>query len=270
MERKPLRETAYGQLLKIKIKGDVFVSIRFFKKSMIATLMGVFLLLSSLSSISFADSQKSITVPTYIEYLKNFSVEDALLSGVTDPQLAKESSENASRELDKFLALTSEDQQTFIDIINNPTILSNIYSGNLDKLGSYEKYVTYSTSVTTESTEVPLNSRALTKEVEHEGVLGLFGLDLAKYRVTGIYSYNSSGAIEDLSTKGKVVQNYNPTVDTNLTWYNGYVNNGIYHGDVTFDYKIGIQGVGGLQMGNVNLGVTGDQNGKRAGYFYTD
>ncbi|MFB5763670.1 hypothetical protein [Paenibacillus medicaginis] len=248
------------------------MSVKFFKKSVFAVFIAAMLLVS-ISSAAFAsgvDNQKSVTVASYIQYLENFSVEDAQLSGVADLELAQEASENAQSQLDKFLSLTSEEQQTFIEIINNPAILENIYSQNVDDLGDYAKYVTYDSTTTEEVLPQQRAAAVSVMTITHEGVMKLFGLDLVKYRVTGKYSYDSSGVIEDLSTGGAVVQNYNPTVDTNLTWYDGYVSNNKYYGDVIFSYKIGVQGVGGVQLGNVYLGVVGDKNGKTGGYFYTE
>ncbi|MFS0599225.1 hypothetical protein AB1L16_21195 [Peribacillus frigoritolerans] len=63
------------------------------------------------------------------------------------------------------------------------------------------------------------------KTISHTGTLGVLGVPITKYKITGKYNYTSSGATSALSTKGEVVYHYNPTIATDLTYYGGYINN---------------------------------------------
>jgi hypothetical protein len=78
------------------------------------------------------------------------------------------------------------------------------------------------------SDETPLISTFAStkiKTISHTGTLGVLGVPITKYKITGKYNYTSSGATSALSTKGEVVYHYNPTIATDLTYYGGYINN---------------------------------------------
>jgi hypothetical protein len=116
---------------------------------------------------------------------------------------------------------------------------------------------------------IPIQPLANIMTITHSGTLGIFGIKITEYKITGKYEYNSSGATSHLSTRGVVVRNFNPTVVTDCTYYSGYISGGTYYGETAFSYKVGIAGYG-VQIGNVYLEVAGNQKGKIYGRFYRD
>lgn len=72
------------------------------------------------SAVAVEESPTS-SVKAYIDYLEKYSVQDAINSGVTDPTLAAEAQDNSNAILEQFLALPEEQQQLFVDTLNNQT-----------------------------------------------------------------------------------------------------------------------------------------------------
>lgn len=238
-------------------------------------LLFAFVLVSSFGSTALAQSKNNMTnftVEDYVNYLDNYSIEDAYASGVTDPDLAIEAQQNAKNILQQFLELSIEEQHIFINIISSPELLESIYSGNVDNLGIYSEYVSIGSRDST-AINYPSSINALadsSRQIQHEFTMTLLDIDWTKYRITGRYSYNSNGATEALSVDAVVVQNYNPFVVTGLDNVDHYVANGWYYADSTFHYQIGLLDWGVIQLGNAYVGVVGDKNGKFSGYGYTD
>ncbi|MGG0738893.1 hypothetical protein [Niallia taxi] len=204
---------------------------------------------------------------SYLNYLSSYSLTQALKSGVTTRALSVEASTNGSEEIIKdFTNLSKQQQETLLSVLRDPKLQKAIYEGDFEKLPSVIREQFYWSE---EVTETPnKNSKAASKTVTHTGKLSALGISLTSYKITGQYEYNSSGATKALSTKPVVVSNYNPAVDTGLQWYNHYIKSKEYVGESTFYYRIGVQGVGGFQIGNINLDVAGKQNGKTWGSFY--
>ncbi|MGK1272173.1 hypothetical protein ACRE8H_26760, partial [Klebsiella pneumoniae] len=107
------------------------------------------------------------------------------------------------------------------------------------------------------------------RTISHTSTLRLLGIDWTKYKVTGVYNYNSKGATSTKSTKGIVVRNLNPMVQTSNTSNQGLVSKGIYTGTSTFNYKIGpLKGLS-VQIGTYNIQVKGNHKGKTSGKGWT-
>lgn len=80
-------------------------------------------------------------------------------------------------------------------------LIKDIYEGEFDKLGDLKEHVTWTEDSTViEEPASRIGTLAVTsREISHDGVLGLFGLDLVKYRVLGKYEYNAYQATNALS-----------------------------------------------------------------------
>jgi hypothetical protein len=183
----------------------------------------------------------------YSEYLKNYSVEDALKAGV-DPEYAETASEDALEQLNEFQLLDYNQQMEFLDSMKQP-------------FESSEEIITEEPSVQQYQARAASNSRT----VSHTSTLSSFGINWTTYRVTGTYTYNSTGALKAGTTSGIVVRNLNPLVKTSRTSSYGSISNKKYSGVATFSYKIGpLKGLS-VQIGTYNLKVTGGKNGLISG-----
>ena len=183
----------------------------------------------------------------YSEYLKNYSVEDALKAGV-DPEYAETASEGALEQLNEFQLLDYDQQIDFLDSMKQP-------------FESSEEIITEEPSVQQYQTRAASNSRT----VSYTSTLSSLGINWTTYRVTGTYTYNSTGALKAVSTTGIVVKNLNPLVKTSKTSSYGSVSNKKYSGVATFSYKIGpVKGLS-VQIGTYNLKVNGGKNGLISG-----
>lgn len=202
----------------------------------------------------------------YIEYLNNYSLDDAYDSGVTDINLAKQAVLQAKVTKDQFEKLPKEKQKKYLEIISNPQKLAHIFRGEIEKLGEDAKYVSFEKSKTETST--PISTFASSRTITQEGTLSAFGISWTKYRIEGKYEYNSGGATRALRTYAVVAYHYNPAITTDKTSETGYVSNGHYYGDAVFNFKLGV-GIGIIQVGNVYIGIEGNEIGKYYGYFYS-
>lgn len=266
-------------------------------KSRFAILLSLILLLLSFSLSSGTARADTTSSPldspqSYISFLQNYSISDANNAGVTDPYAAQKAVDDAQITLNKFKSLSTDEQQKYLSILNNPDEVSAIYNGDTEALGDDSQYVEWTENDEWESDDigdddgysVPMTqtsakmttmsamattSSTSTRTITHTGTLGILGVPITQYQITGKYAYNSTGVTSALSTYGVVAHNYNPTVVTDLTYYNGYVNNYKYYGNTIFSYKIGIGPLGIAQIGNVYLNVVGDKYGKVSGSFYT-
>lgn len=202
---------------------------------------------------------------SYIDYLNQFKKQTQTRTFSTNTTDTDD--ENVEKIIDQFSQLSSEKQELFLDILSNTELMALVYAGESDELGEYAEYIQW-----TESDETPLISTfasTKTKTISHTGTLGVLGVPITKYKITGKYNYTSSGATSALSTKGEVVYHYNPTIATDLTYYGGYINNKKYYGEVTFYYKVGVGSLGIVQIGNVYLKVSGNHLGKLSGSIKT-
>lgn len=234
---------------------------------------------SIFSTKALADEQ--YTPKDYINYLKNYSIEDALDSGVTDELLAAEAVEGAKNTLEQFKKLSKKEQQDFISLLTNPNTVEAIYSGNLDELDSENKKkikwikTTTTELIPAENESVNYQNMALattsstSRIIKGTGTMWVLGIRVTEYVIEGKYYYNSYGVTSEGYTKAYVGHNYNPTVVTDKTWENGEVSGGKYYGDAIFYYKMGIGPLGIIQLGNVFIGIVGNKYGKEDGYFYT-
>ena len=187
------------------------------------------------------------TPENYSEYLKNYSVEDALKAGV-DPEYTENASEDALEQLNEFQLLDYNQQIEFLDSMKQP-------------FESSEEIITEVPSVQQYQVRAASNSRT----VSYTSTLSSLGINWTTYKVTGTYTYNSTGALKAGSTNGIVVKNLNPLVITAKTSSYGSVANKKYSGVATFSYKIGpIKGLS-VQIGTYNLKVTGGKSGLISG-----
>ncbi|MEC0272264.1 hypothetical protein [Peribacillus frigoritolerans] len=204
---------------------------------------------------------------SYIDYLNQFKKQTQTQTRTFSTNTTDTDDENVDEIIDQFSQLSSEKQELFLDILSNTELMALVYAGESDELGEYAEYIQW-----TESDEPPLISTfasTKTKTISHTGTLGVLGVPITKYKITGKYNYTSSGATSALSTKGEVVYHYNPTIATDLTYYGGYINNKKYYGEVTFYYKVGVGSLGIVQIGNVYLKVSGNHLGKLSGSIKT-
>lgn len=183
----------------------------------------------------------------YSEYLKNYSVEDALKAGV-DPEYAETASEGALEQLNEFQLLDYDQQIDFLDSMKQP-------------FESSEEIITEEPLVQQYQTRAASNSRT----VSYSSTLSSIGINWTTYKVTGTYTYNSTGALKAGSTNGIVVKNLNPLVKTSKTSSYGSVSNKKYSGVATFSYRLGpVKGLS-VQIGTYNLKVNGGKNGLISG-----
>lgn len=207
---------------------------------------------------------------SYIKYLENYSIQNAYNVGVSK-ESAKSSVDHAKVLLEQFKSLSKKEQEQFISIFSDIDLVKAIYSGDYEKLPEDVRdkvYWTEEEEIIENPVKNPIGVTASSHTIQHTGKLSALGLTLVGYKIVGKYEYNSKGATKALSTKADVEFNYNPSVETGLQYYNGYISNGYYYGESSFYYKIGIQGVGGVQIGNCYLDIKGDERGKISGSFY--
>ncbi|PLR77004.1 hypothetical protein CU633_12330 [Bacillus sp. V3-13] len=250
-----------------------------FKKNKISWLVVFSILVLFLSSVfplstaasSHHDPSPLSSPKSYINYLKNYSIEDAYESGITDNTIAKEAVANASNVLKDYKKLSKKNQEKFLHILSDPTTVQAMYSGNLEQLDEATKQdVAWTKVQTDEASEDGLISvAALSRTVSGTGTLWVLGVRVTEYKIVGTYEYNSYGVTRAVRTQAYVTRNWNPTVVTDLTNKDHDVRNGKYYGDAVFYYKMGLGSVGIIQLGNVFIGIVGNKNGKESGYFYT-
>lgn len=196
-----------------------------------------------------AEAQEILDDPeSYINYLENYSEEDAIKSGV-DESYTDEAVKDAEKQLKKFEKMTTDEQNEMLDLMKDPEIIEES-----NRIVSEE-----------DPTEEISLLAANQKTVSHQETLRVLGIDWTEYKITGVYNYNNSGATSSAGTQGIVVKNLNPMVKTSNTSNLGKASNGTYTGTSTFEYKLGpLKGVS-LQVGTYNMEVEGNQNGKIGG-----
>ncbi|NBI28498.1 hypothetical protein [Chengkuizengella marina] len=213
-------------------------------KKIIITLIAVLLL--SVPVVNAEQVESVYTVESYIHYLEN---------------------EGAIETLNQFKNLKAEDQEKFLEYINNPAMMFDTSDSNIEIV---EKTITK--DIKSEKSAFALASG--TRTIEHVKELDILGLNVLKYKVEGTYDYNSSGATKAVSATGVVLRNLNPMVQTELTSVNGAgrgvvnIGNGIYTAKVSFDYEIGPLNGLDVQIGTYYMTVTGDEDGKISGSFW--
>lgn len=185
------------------------------------------------------------TPENYSEYLRNYTTEDALSLGVS-PEYVASAVKDALVQLKEFQALDYNQQVEFLNSMKNPF------------LSSEEKVI-----------EDPLPPFSIlasnSRTVSYTSTLSSFGINWTTYKVSGTYTYNSTGTLKAGSTSGIVVRNLNPMVQASKTSSYGSVSNKKYTGIATFDYKIGpFKGLS-VQLGTYNLRVIGRKDGRISG-----
>ncbi|MED0736357.1 hypothetical protein [Aneurinibacillus thermoaerophilus] len=183
---------------------------------------------------------------SYAKYLENYDKDEALRLGV-DPKFADEAVQDAKEVLNQFKNLSIEEQEKFVEAMQNPTMIQNSFAN---------------AEVKEESSKNP-SLLANEKFVEHDFTMTTAGIDWTIYHVEGRYEYNSNGATKSLGGQSYVKRNLNPMVKTTKQSQDFYVSGGVFKGIGIYDYKIGpIKDVIDVQIGNAYVQVIGDQYGK--------
>lgn len=188
---------------------------------------------------------------SYINYLENYSKEDAIKSGVDESYL-DEAVKDAKEEASKFNSLSEDKQEKILQNMRNP-----------EAIEKFELVI----SEDQEDNELGMIGLfANQRTVTHNATLSAFGIKMVEYKATGVYNYNSSGATSAVSQKGIVVKNLNPLVQTSNTSNPKSVRNGTFVGRSTFSYKIGPLKGFSVQTGTYYIEVHGNQRGKVTGF----
>ncbi|WP_394138473.1 hypothetical protein [Cytobacillus oceanisediminis] len=248
------------------------------KISWLAVFSILVLLLSSVLPLSAAaapqDPQTSpLSSPkAYMKYLKDYSIEDAYESGITDETAAAEAVGDAEATLEEFKKLSKKEKEKYLAILNDPEILEAAFTGEMDKLDKETREDIKWTEEKTEETSSEdglVSISALSRTISGTGTMWVLGVRVTEYKIVGTYEYNSYGVTRVVKTQAYVSRNWNPTVVTDLSNKDDDVRNGKYYGDAIFYYKIGVGPLGIVQLGNVFIGIVGSKYGKYSGYFYT-
>ncbi|MDQ0186300.1 hypothetical protein ACFOST_18485 [Cytobacillus kochii] len=211
---------------------------------------------------------EGITEQEYISFLKNYSIEDANKGGITEEDVVVDAVSDAKNVLAQFNSLTADEKSIFLEVLGNIDIQKAIISGNIEGLDSKIKNSIEITE-SIDDLEDTIGVNASSRTVQGTGTLWVLGIKITQYVIKGTYEYNSSRVTKILRTQAYVSRNFNPTVVTDLSNKDHYINNNRYYGDAVFSFKIGGLGIGVIQLGNAYLGVQGSNKGKYSGYFYT-
>ncbi|MCY9324215.1 hypothetical protein [Bacillus haynesii] len=201
----------------------------------------------SAAEVHADDTAFKYTIEDYINYLANYSEEDAINGGVS-PEYVSSAVFDAQNVLNQFKAMPKEDQQKFVD--------------NLTKFDT--NALTVNTEVNEE--EDMIAKPQANKSVSYTDSVEFFGAPVTTYRVSVNYSVTKGKVKKINSSSAYVVRNWNPVVRTELNpggknaWVKGD-NKAAVTG--SFFYRIGPLKDFAVQLGNVHLKAVGDKNGKR-------
>lgn len=208
-----------------------------------------------------------LTEKEYEEYLMNYNINDAFNQGIEDYDTAKQSVIESESNLETYQALSSEEKAKLISLFNNYDKMDAIYNNDLDVLGEDSSLVSWEKDENTFEDLQPFATSG-SRTISHVDTLKLAGVKITKYKISGKYGYNSSGVNNHYETYGNVEYNFNPTVDTDLTYYNGYIKSGKYYGKVIFSYKIGLFDYGVARIGTMYMELCGSKSGIEWGMMY--
>lgn len=203
--------------------------------------------LFSFSVPAFAASHTSgtptLTVEEYITFLQEESPED----------------------LDKFLALSSVEQQEFIDLLLDPATYTISDNPKISRSYNYVSQEANSNSQMALARATTWNAWG-TQEVE------IFGIAILKYRIEVSYNVSNNKITSINNNDAYVVRNLNPLVQTNTSSSNAWINStrSLVYATGTFYYKLGPINNMSVQIGNVHDQLTGNASGDTSISYWRD
>lgn len=195
------------------------------KKRLFAIGFAIVMMMTMIVPVNaFADEMESdiLTVDKYEEYLKSESYED----------------------FKKFVSLTENEKQQFVDILQKPETYSNE--------NSLETVVTKSNDqISFDSPMMTASASTVNRNTWGTNTFSIFGIDVLKFKVEAGYKV-SNGKIRKINYyDAYVVKNLNPMVQTSTQGKHAYISNNKVYTKGNFYYKLGpLKGLS-VQIGNI-------------------
>ncbi|MNC07686.1 hypothetical protein D3C75_552420 [compost metagenome] len=243
---------------------------RGFKRSgfLVLSILLLTFVLSPVSAFAQETEYNEVTVNSYIAYLASYDAETAVEQGV-DEAYAEQSVTDAKINLEKFKQLSEQEQEKFVYVINNPTIIENVLSGETNTEIPELTFNEESKVVPSQESGIGLRANYYTREIEHYQSVDLYGVDIIAYQIFGTYKYDLESVLEASSVRAIVVKNLNPLCTTYVTSTDKYLTGDTFVAKAT--YYLGYGPVKGLsvQISTVYAEVRGDKSGKKFGLIYS-
>ena len=225
---------------------------RNFKKLVSLLLVFAMSLVISAPAFAASDTPPTLTVDKYISFLEEKSPEN----------------------LDKFLALSSEEQQEFINLLldpatytisNNPKISRDYVSHNVRK------------STQSDSKIAPKNSNmALTSSTSWDAwgtqEVSVYGIAILKYEIDVGYNVSNNKITSINYNDAYVVENLNPLVQTDTTSKDAWIDSSgnLVYATGIFYYKLGPIKDLSVQIGNIHGELKADTSGGASVSYWRD
>ena len=193
-------------------------------KKLFAFLLTFAMAISFSVSAFAAEKEAVLTVEQYMEFLKEESPSD----------------------LQKFKALSADEQQRFVNYLVEPaTYNGTLNTPDIARSNNYERNEKYFSRA--ELGRI----RATTWDAWGTSTVTILGIEILEYRIEVGYNVSGNTITSINYNEAYVVKNLNPLVQTNTTSKSAYINNNIVHAKGTFYYELGpIEGLT-VQIGNI-------------------
>ncbi len=218
-------------------------------------LLGLFLAFALLVALvpfnGFAQAQSITEINTpkdYINYLKS----------KVDASIAPNEVRSSTQVLHQFTSLSSQNQQKFVDYLNNPDVIKFI----LDNQGANAAGFGGDVKVTVNSHNNEEISLAANKYYrENEATSTVLGIDIIKSKVYIEWEVEDSKITKILNSGGLVTRNWWPFVDIKVTNDKPYISNNVAYQTSYFAWNFVHSKLGAL-IGTVTHKIWGYHDGR--------
>ena len=175
-----------------------------------------------------------------------FAAEKAPDSALTVNEYKEFLAQESPEDLQKFEALSADEQEKFIDYLLDPAT----YSGDLVAPG-ITRATTYDRTEKVASGADLGAARSTRYDAWGTSTVDIMGIEILEYRIEVGYSVSGSTITTIYYNDAFVVKNLNPLVQTDTTSKSAYISGNVVHAKGTFYYKLGpIEGLS-VQIGNI-------------------